>query len=221
MLPVSLRGGSGAVPGGLLLPGPLPGELHLVGCLGAMTGTAAGRGERSPGGLPKMASRARARGSGAAMLSGFPFLFPFPSGFNPPLADVTTATLPSPRGPQPRGTWLPPRPPQCPRNGEPLAGRGREGRGEVPRLLLVRVKLRCRCPASHTRVKILKTMLRVEGGSSPTPPTPKGKKRASETFLQPQAARETNGLFGSFLVLDVGVQLQFYFLKPALIYLVS
>lgn len=24
---------------------------------------------------------------------------------------------------------------------------------------------------------------------------------------------ETNGLFGSFLVLDVGVQLQFYFLK--------
>lgn len=132
-----------------------------------MTGTAGGRGERGPGGFPETASVARARGSGAAELSGFPFLLRFPLGFHPPLADVTAAT-PS-LSPQPRGTWLPPRPRNRPRDGVPLSGRGQEGRGAVPRLPPARA-----CEASMPlrpapRVTpALKTVLRVEGGTSPS-----------------------------------------------------
>lgn len=91
-------------------------------------------------------------------------------------------------------------------------GPGREV-GVPPSHLLMCVKLRCRLyPATRNY-----TCFKNSGVSERRRDQPlcilKGKKRASETFLRCRAAMETNGLFGSFLVLDVGVQLQFYFLK--------
>lgn len=92
---------------------------------------------------------------------------------------------------------------------------GREGRsGDVPRPPAYCEALMLLCPATRN-IPALKNWCEWKKEKKRDQPLCilKGKKRASEMFLQHQAAMETNGLFRSFLVLDVGVQLLFYFLK--------